>query len=767
VLWGSFFSPFSNQALNGVAQGYQLICEMEPRGSGVNTAFGGVVTAHEIGHNFDRAHVNFPAGDPDRPDLSYPYATNTFGPSSMIGYDPISQQLLANTAAGDLMSYAHRASPPMPMWPSDYTWHGIMDNIGNLPGSSPVPAPNPAPRDAPDAPTQLVLGMIHAGSATVNPVLLVPDSATSTRLANGFKTAADSTSYQWRMVAADGSATLYSTYAFFEDDGSDALLAGQLPVDETTVRVELVKAKNPATPLGMVEGGGAPPLVNWLVPGVNGSYAADGSIDAKWSASDPEGRDLSYSLRYTHDAGAHWRMILSQSPEPFTTIPLADLPGGPAGACKLQLIASDGIRSTIANSPAFAVATKAPEARILIEAETGRRPGLPALYVSVGQTVTLQGQGSDPEDGNIAADHLYWTIQGMQGGATGTDFRLESYPPGSYTVTLKAVDSESRAGTDSVLIVVEPKYVAASTGAPVLDGFTEDDDYAYDRQPQSILNRDGVRSPVRIVRHGGKLYLAVAGLPIGKDDNEYVAVTLDPQHSGGSVPGVGVRRFIIHADGRIVQEQGDGKGFVSLPGDRIFDARVGFNDTESWNAEFAIDLTSLGGDAGQNIGLDVGFYQRDTPGDDAHWLGGTQWNPSASRASVVMGVNPEDPRDDDADGMSDEWERRHFGDTSHRANEDPDGDGLDNAGEFLAGTDPSSGNSRFSAIIDGKQGNVGEFAMVWDSVDGRCYDVETSTDLVTFVPFRSGIIGTGGKLTVMVPKTSGQIFCRVHASLSR
>ncbi|GAA5484580.1 LamG-like jellyroll fold domain-containing protein [Haloferula sargassicola] len=47
------------------------------------------------------------------------------------------------------------------------------------------------------------------------------------------------------------------------------------------------------------------------------------------------------------------------------------------------------------------------------------------------------------------------------------------------------------------------------------------------------------------------------------------------------------------------------------------------------------------------------------------------------------------PLDMDSDGLSDDWERRHFGEAGSMADADPDGDGFDNATEQAAGSDPN------------------------------------------------------------------------------
>jgi len=58
----------------------------------------------------------------------------------------------------------------------------------------------------------------------------------------------------------------------------------------------------------------------------------------------------------------------------------------------------------------------------------------------------------------------------------------------------------------------------------------------------------------------------------------------------------------------------------------------------------------------------------------------------------ALDSNPMTDEDTDGDGLSDDWERRWFGGLELNGADDPDGDGVDNAGEFADGTDPGAVN---------------------------------------------------------------------------
>jgi hypothetical protein len=113
--------------------------------------------------------------------------------------------------------------------------------------------------------------------------------------------------------------------------------------------------------------------------------------------------------------------------------------------------------------------------------------------------------------------------------------------------------------------------------------------------------------------------------------------------------------------------------------------------------------------------------------------------------------------DDDVDNdlMSDTWERAHGIDFNvANAGDDPDADGESNRDEFLAGTDPRSPASHFR-IRQIAPAFAGSYSLTLDSVPGKRYQLQLSTDLITWAnsgnPFFAASSGNTTNVLIAVP----------------
>jgi hypothetical protein len=91
--------------------------------------------------------------------------------------------------------------------------------------------------------------------------------------------------------------------------------------------------------------------------------------------------------------------------------------------------------------------------------------------------------------------------------------------------------------------------------------------------------------------------------------------------------------------------------------------------------------------------------------------------------------------DSNGNGIPDEWEQQVFGNLTNSATGDNDGDGLDNFGEWVAGTHPTNAQSvfRFTNLVQ----NAGSGRVLsWYSESNRFYTLGLSSNLL-LDPFSS------------------------------
>ena len=94
----------------------------------------------------------------------------------------------------------------------------------------------------------------------------------------------------------------------------------------------------------------------------------------------------------------------------------------------------------------------------------------------------------------------------------------------------------------------------------------------------------------------------------------------------------------------------------------------------------------------------------------------------------LFGLAPTIPSpESDIDSMDDSWENHFFGDLSRDGSGDFDRDGMTDASEFLAATDPLNNLSLFR--ITDISSSTGSVTITWDSIEGRVYRVQYTDSL--------------------------------------
>lgn len=122
------------------------------------------------------------------------------------------------------------------------------------------------------------------------------------------------------------------------------------------------------------------------------------------------------------------------------------------------------------------------------------------------------------------------------------------------------------------------------------------------------------------------------------------------------------------------------------------------------------------------------------------------------------------PADADGDGMPDGWEVAQLGSVAALPEEDADGDGLSNVGEYVAGTVPTDGASVLAVNLF--EMTSGGRVLRWDAVAERSYRVLMSRNLVyePFVPISQSLLYPVNVYTDEVERAEGALFYRIEVS---
>lgn len=551
---------------------------------------GGLDLAHELGHNYGRNHID--CGDftnyPDQTDFDViPYPCSLGNPDTSLatatyGYDPIVNVAIPPDAASDLMTYSS------PQWVSAYGWDRGL-GVPPLNNARPKPlagAGTPSPKTSSGL-VMLVSGLIDpvVAAATLGPSYIIPQAtAPAVVLADSRRQSAEAAggTNPVSVVFLDAGGNLLSQIAVATEaaDGNsfDRIHVGQyvdVPVGAQTAQ--------------LVQGGQIlaerfispnPPMLNVGAPVID---PAAGTLHLSWTASDPDGDPLLFTLQYSADNGATWQALRTDYPDLEITFGTSLLPGGTQ--CLLRVIATDGANTAIGVTAPFAIPFHPPTP--FIEGVNEQEK------IDFGSEISLLGIALDAQGGS-ESNQLNWQLAGPTT-MTSSDSRLplDRLSPGNYTATLTATDTVGLAGSAVRDFAILPPIVP---DGPVsdFDGMGDSDGYTNSTYIPLPLE-DGSLASARMFHASGQLYVAFYNLKFGSGTPRSVGLRVDPASTPAASPGTNDFGFFVDENGAPLEEQGNGTNFAAALTPPPGFATAIYRGSNAWSAELSIPDTQLGG----------------------------------------------------------------------------------------------------------------------------------------------------------------------------
>lgn len=413
--------------MRGCAMGIPSFVASGPAGANgfawdTDGSYGDWYGAHELAHTYNRFHAMFCRAEGGVP---YPYANGKIsgdqsGPDALYGFN-ISKQVVYPPTWSDLMTYCSW------QWMSDFTTEGLMSYL-----QSPSAKIAALPLDLAQVDRLLVTGVIdsQAHLATLEPIYLIPGVTEVDPRIPG----------DYAIVLRNGTGDELARYAFTPETGQAGpplpgaeapvvqrlLFTELVPFVPGTNRVEIVGPDSSV--LGGVQAGASAPQVTLLAP--NGGETLSGAtVDVSWSAQDPDGDPLHFTLQFSPDNGATWEVVAQNLT--VTSMGLDATNIHAAAQAKFRVWVSDGIHTASDESDgSFAVANRPPLVSIL-QPEDG-------VTIAAGQTLGLVGSVDNSDQIPLTPAQLTWVsdLDGALG--FGEKVSIASLSVGSHTISFQA-----------------------------------------------------------------------------------------------------------------------------------------------------------------------------------------------------------------------------------------------------------------------------------------------------------------------------------------
>jgi hypothetical protein len=184
-------------------------------------------------------------------------------------------------------------------------------------------------------------------------------------------------------------------------------------------------------------------------PTVSASVSGGGPVKTiTWTATDPDGDTLSYSVLYSADNKQSWFALATDLTATPYSLDTGLLPGG--SSAFVRMVVTDGVNSGSGDAGPIAVANKAPTAVV-------QTPADQAVFLQ-GERVLLSGEGMDLEEGSLPDSALTWTssLDGMLG--TGRWLERNNLRIGAHQITLTAQDAQGSQSSQTVTIFIRSAH---------------------------------------------------------------------------------------------------------------------------------------------------------------------------------------------------------------------------------------------------------------------------------------------------------------------
>jgi uncharacterized protein (TIGR03437 family) len=283
--------------------------------------------AHEIGHNLGLQHANKPGKDfgcGASGNAAWPYPD---GSIQVWGFDPLTQRFKPHTK-NDVMTYC---SPPSDsIWISPFDYKKLYDGGLQPQEAPPKSTPHAAGQQAANAGEILIVsgtvsrdgttGSLDPGYRLASSATLPPSDPNGNYCLNFSGASGGMGSYCFPVDFAPHDPHTVDDQAKVYDQMSFSVRVA-LPAGAT--RVSLVTG---TTELASLTATGNPPSLTILSPNAGDSWQATQTIS--WSASDPAGRSLIYSVLYSSDGGQSWVPISVDQPDTQYSLDTSQIQGG-------------------------------------------------------------------------------------------------------------------------------------------------------------------------------------------------------------------------------------------------------------------------------------------------------------------------------------------------------------------------------------------------------------------------------------------------------